>query len=125
MTPPTHTHGHTRDLTCTSGFDISSISSFDPGISEHKLVEFSLGLPAQTKRGNTMLSYRDLKSVDATLLSASISSSTISDVFEISCPSTILSKHLSVIPDILRKHAPIKTSPVPCSQTSPWYTPEP
>lgn len=68
-----------------------------------------------------MISYRDLKSVDATLLSASIASSTISDVFDISYPLMKLSKNHS---DILHKHAPIKTRPVPSSHTFPWYTPE-
>jgi len=45
----THTCGHILDLICTSRVDICSISSSDTGISDHKLLDFSLSLPMSKK----------------------------------------------------------------------------
>ena len=87
---PTHMRGHTLDLICTSRANISSITSTDTGISDHKFLDFSFSLPMLKNCSTTVISYRNLKAVDTALFCTSISSSNLSDVFDISSPSLIL-----------------------------------
>ncbi|KAL0147744.1 hypothetical protein M9458_056950 [Cirrhinus mrigala] len=121
---PTHIRGHTLDLICTSWGDITSISASDTGISDHKLLDFSLNLPMHSKCLKTVISYRNLKATDTVSFCTSIVSSNLSDVIDISSPSVILSNYHSIISEILQQHAPIKTRNVPATHSSPWYTPE-
>lgn len=121
---PTHTRGHTLDLICTSMSDNCSISYSDTGISDHKLLDFSLSLPIHKKCLKTIISYRNLKAIDTESFCSSIVSSNLSNVSNISSASTILSTYHSTISSILQQHAPIKIRRVPSTHSSPWYTTE-
>ncbi|XP_058611232.1 uncharacterized protein LOC131526767 [Onychostoma macrolepis] len=121
---PTHSHGHILDLICTSGVGICSISSSDTGISDHKLIDFHFSLPIHDKSVKTVISYRNCNNVDVTSFCSSIASSNLSDVFDLSSPSLILSNFNSILSDILSVHAPVKTRTVPSTHTSPWFTPD-
>lgn len=118
-----HSHGHILDLICTSGVGICSISSSDTGISDHKLTDFNFSLPIHKKFAKTVMSYRNFNNVDISSLCSSIASSNLSDVFDLSSPSLILSNFHSILSDILSVHAPVKTRTVPSTHTSPWLSP--
>ncbi len=106
---PTHSCGHILDLICSSGVGICSISSSDTGISDHKLLDFNFSLPLHKKSAKTVISYRNFNNVDISSFCSSIASSNLSDVFDLSSPSLILSKFNSILSDITSVHAPVKT----------------
>lgn len=110
---PTHPHGHTLDLVCTSGFNNISISGLAIPISDHKLITFDFTLICPTKcTHNIIILHCNIRAVDASLFSASIPSSAISDVLNLNCPCLLFLYH-SLIADILDEHAHIRTRSVP------------
>ncbi len=122
---PTHIHGHTLDLVCTSGLNDISINGLVTPISDHKLITFDFTSSCPTKCiDNTTISYRKISAINTNTFAASIASSAVSDVFNFTCPSEIFDLYHSAIADVLDEHAPIRTRSVPLSHSSPWFNAE-
>ncbi|KAM3608095.1 uncharacterized protein V6R79_019006 [Siganus canaliculatus] len=119
---PTHKHGHTLDLVCSSSLPITAPRPLPFPLSDHHCILFSIPLPSPHNRQTRSISFRNIKSVDPLLLSQSISSTFPTD----SAPSSpeayaiLLNSTLSTSLDAL---APLKTATVSFSSSSPWFTP--
>jgi len=61
----------------------------------------------------TIISYRNLKTVDTPSFCTSIVSSNLSDVLDISSPSLIISNYHSIISEILQEHGAVKNRSIP------------
>ncbi len=87
---PTHVHGHTLDLVCSTGIDITAFKGSDIGISDHKLIEFSCDFYIPKPVAKSLIVYRAWKLVDPLSFSAALSDSPLSDCCSFSSAEDIL-----------------------------------
>lgn len=100
-----HTHGHILDLVCPSGLNDVSTTGTQIGISDHKLIEFSLNFPRCKSYKKNVVSYHNLKAVDLSSFSTSVCTRLLSDSLKLSCSSNILSNYNSAISDALEEYS--------------------
>ncbi len=121
---PTHVHGHTLDLVCSTGIDIIASKGSDIGVSDHKLIEFSCDFYIKKPFAKSLIVYRAWKLVDPLSFSAALSDSLLSDCCSLSSTEDILNVYDESISTVLNHFAPIKSRQVSSSRSSPWFNTE-
>jgi len=125
ITFPTHSSGHTLDLLITrsTSTSISSINYFDPGISDHFALIFSITTSPQPKPSRVTKLIRSFRSIDPVAFSNDILSSALFTSLDTSLESYL---HLfnNTLTSILDNHAPLKTISSPSRPHKPFVTPE-
>ncbi len=99
---PTHVHGHTLDLVCSTGIDIAAIKGSDIGISDHKLIK-------------SLIYYRAWNSVDPLSLFAALSDPPSLPAAVFPVLKTFLISMMKVFFTILNIFYPIKSRHLPFS----------
>ena len=122
---PTHTHGHTLDLLCSSGLNDISVSGSISGVSDHKLIvcRFHMISPPPSSE-KTTITGRNIRSIDHSMLAASIQASPLSDLDELSSTDNLVAMYNDTLTSLLDSLAPVRTRLVPANRTCPWFTPE-
>lgn len=67
---PTHTHGHTLDLVCSTGLTVHHLSSTDLTISDHLAITMDVNIPIPKDERN--ITFRNVKSITPPALLASL-----------------------------------------------------
>ena len=122
---PTHTYGHTLDLLCSSGLNDISVSGSISGVSDHKLIvcRFHMISPPPSSE-KTTITGRNIRSIDHSMLAASIQASPLSDLDELSSADNLVAMYNDTLTSLLDSLAPVRTRLVPANRTCPWFTPE-
>ncbi len=112
---PTHKHGHTLDLVCTSGVIIEQLDCTVVCISDHRLLTFNLIPPSLQTVKERVICFRKISDIDLDHLSL-----TIGDLPVV----TSVDQYNTVFTCILDEIAPLKKRVVSFRRSSPWYTSE-
>ncbi|CAJ1069708.1 LOW QUALITY PROTEIN: uncharacterized protein LOC115374818 [Xyrichtys novacula] len=132
---PTHSHGHTLDLVCSTGISIHHLSTTNLYISDHLAVTFNVNppttppphpptppLPHSEKR---QITFRNLKSISPQDLSASLSTTlTASPPSPSAKLPDLINYYNNTLSSCLDQLAPLKTKTVSFRHSAPWYTSE-
>nr|XP_029137828.1 uncharacterized protein LOC114921708 [Labrus bergylta] len=122
---PTHSRGHILDLVCSTGLTIHQLSSLNLNISDHLAINMDILIPLPTPKQKRKISFRNIKSVDPSAFSASISSKiSSSPPPQFNNPSELITYYNNTLSFCLDQLAPIKTKTVSFTHSAPWYTPE-
>ncbi|KAL7388227.1 hypothetical protein ABVT39_009504 [Epinephelus coioides] len=123
---PTHNHGHTLDLVCSTGLTIQQVSSINLHISDHLAIILDTHLPTPLPKDKRIISFRNLKFISPEDFSASLSNtlSTFPPLLSDN-PSELVNYYNNTLSSVcLDQLAPIKTKSVSFTHSAPWYTPE-
>ena len=122
---PTHSRGHILDLVCSTGLTIHHLSSFNLNISDHLAITMDVDIPIPTAKDKQTISFRNLKSISPSALSASLASQiSASPPLLTDNPSDLTKFYNETLCSCLNQLDPIKTKTVSFTHSAPWYTPE-
>ena len=124
---PTHNKGHTLDLVCSSGATISHIAGIDLTslVSDHLAITFTIDTPSPIEKQKRTITFRNLKSINTSSLSTSLST-IISDssLTQTVNPTDLVNLYNNSLSSCLDHLAPKQTRSVSFTHTAPWYTDE-
>ncbi|CAJ1050795.1 hypothetical protein D5F01_LYC22364 [Xyrichtys novacula] len=122
---PTHSHGHTLDLVCSTGISIHHLSTTNLYISDHLAVTFNVDPPPLPHSEKRQITFRNLKSISPQDLSASLSATlTASPPTPSAKLPDLLNYYNNTLSSCLDQLAPLKTKTVSFRHSAPWYTSE-
>ena len=120
---PTHIDGHTLDLVVTSATDDCVRSLSVPSMfSDHAAIHIELNM-TKPRRPEKTISYRKLKSIDASKLSEDLIKSELFTNRNKNLENSV-SQYNTVISGIIDKHAPVRHHKMVLRPTVPWFTDE-
>ncbi|KAK0154922.1 hypothetical protein N1851_002758 [Merluccius polli] len=113
---PTHSRGHILDLVCSTNLHIQHLSSHNLHISDHLAIILDLDIPIPTPKQQRTITFRNLKSLSPSALSASLTH----------CldPADLVNYYNNTLSSCLDQLAPTKTKTVSFTHSAPWYTTE-
>ncbi|CAJ1059667.1 hypothetical protein D5F01_LYC22364 [Xyrichtys novacula] len=123
---PTHSHGHTLDLVCSTGISIHHLSTTTLYISDHLSLSTSTPPPPPPPHSEKrQISFRNLKSISPQDLSASLSATlTASPPSPSAKLPDLLNYYNDTLSSCLDQLAPLKTKTVSFRHSAPWFTSE-
>ncbi|KAE8298225.1 hypothetical protein D5F01_LYC02717 [Larimichthys crocea] len=118
--------GHILDLVCSTGLTIHHLSSFNFNISNYLAIIMDTDIPIPTAKDKRTISFRNLKSISPSALSASLASKISASPPPLTDNPSDLTKYSTTTKhsSCLNQLTPIKTKTVSFTHSAPWYTPE-
>ena len=120
---PTHAKGHTLDLVCTTGTTPSHLQCLDLALSDHLAILFTLPLPLPRQRLNRSITFRNIKTVNPSVLSNTITTHLASDPPDFTVDG-LVARYNAALSISLNSLAPLITRTVSFSRPAPWFTSE-
>nr|XP_049596629.1 uncharacterized protein LOC125980951 [Syngnathus scovelli] len=127
ITFPTHKHGHTLDLVCSTGLHIHNISSSDLTISDHLAILFEIDTPALDPKQNRTIIFRIFAiclDTLSTCISKTFSVLTPPPHPENPTPTDLVNTYNNIMSTSFNSVAPLKTKTVTFTHSAPLFNPE-